>query len=297
MASRPHKDSPHVSIIVPVYNDPDGVEITVESLLDLTYPIDRHEIIVVDNGSTDQTPSIIEKYSSSFARVKHVTEEEVQSSYAARNAGIDAAEGRVLAFIDADMHVEPEWLLDVIDHLDSAQYLGCAVELYIPDGKSSIVGRYNRSTGFPVNRYLEQMQFAPTCCLIVTRSVVETVGSFDERLTSGGDLEFGHRVADAGFKQEFAAKATMFHPVRSSLQSMLAKELRVGRGISERQQYHPDRYGQPGVPPRPSGVKSPDGTETEGLEQLVFGALGILFTGIRALGYFTETARFYLRVN
>lgn len=284
---------PTVSVVVPVYNDPDGIRDTLSALTEQTYPADRLEILAVDNGSTDRTRDVIREFSSAHGAVSLVVEDRIQGSYAARNAGIDAAEGAVIAFVDADMYMDDDWLATAVEALDDAPYLGCAVELVV-DGEATLAARFDATTAFPVEAYVERQNYAPTCCLLVRRTVVDDVGPFDARLVSGGDSEFGHRVADAGYEQAYAPDACLYHPVRDSLAALLLKEIRVGKGLCQRQEYYPERYGRPGIPPRPSGIKDADDGESS-VETAVFEALSLLMTATRAVGYYAEFGRYLSR--
>ncbi|WP_246084389.1 glycosyltransferase [Salinadaptatus halalkaliphilus] len=211
-----------------------------------------------------------------------------QSSYAARNTGIRNTDSDVLAFVDADMTVPEDWLESALETFQThdGDYMGCNVELTLPEDPT-IAARYDHHTGFPIEQYLERQQFAPTCCLFVRRTVFEDVGLFDHRLLSGGDKEFGNRVHEAGYDLHFAADATMYHPTRNTLADLVKKDRRVGRGLCQLQRYHPDRYGRPGVPPRPSGLKSPE-SDLPAKDRLAFGALSRTLTGVRGLGYYQE---------
>lgn len=237
---------PSVSVIVPVYNDPEGVRVTLESLTALDYPDDSYEVLVVDNASTDETPDIVESFAADHENVSLLFEREIQSSYAARNTGIERSAGDVLAFVDADMHVDEEWLGQAMAELErsGADYMGCDVELYTPE-EPTLADRYDALSGFDIERYVEKLSFAPTCCLVVRREVVDAVGPFDKRLVSSGDLEFGNRVADAGFDLHYAEGVRMYHPTRSSLVSNLKKSVRIGRGRYQLSRYYPERYGSP----------------------------------------------------
>lgn len=288
-ASRHGAVRPQASIIVPVYNDPTGIETTLVALCEQTYPRADHEIVVADNGSTDETRTVVRRFADEYENVSLVVEDDVQGSYAARNAGIRATEGPILGFLDADMTVGPDWLARTLDRVVERKvaYLTCDVEQYVPDEEGSVVARYDRHTGFPIGRYVSRQEYAPTCCLFVRRSVIEDIGAFDPRFTSGGDAEFGNRVAAAGYSLEYAPEITASHPTRTSLRSLLRKELRVGRGICQQQRYYPDRYGPPGRPPMPSGVKSPNEGDGE-RAPLAFSALSAIATATRGLGYAAE---------
>lgn len=278
-------DRPTVAVVVPAYEDPDGVAATLDSLLsqetDRTFPIH-----VVDNDSSDHTPDVVRSYVSDRITLLHETD--IQSSYAARNTGIRNTGAEILAFVDADMSVPGDWLESALHAFESTDvdYMGCNVELTLPD-KPSLPARYDHHTGFPVKHYLMQQHFAPTCCLFVRRSVFREVGLFDPRLISAGDKEFGNRVHDASYDMHYADAITVYHPTRDSLRELVAKDIRVGRGLCQLQRYHTDRYGSPGMPPRPSGAKSPK-PSIPIEDRLTFGAFGTLLTGVRAMGYFRE---------
>lgn len=225
-------ERPFVSVICPVYNDPDGIHTTIQSLVTQEYSTDRFEVIVVDNNSTDCTRAVAAKLCRHYDHATVIDETTTQSSYAARNTGIRHQDGDILAFVDSDVIVEPTWLSNLVGAFErtGADYLGCRVESFLPENGQTLVGRYSTLTNFPVEFYLERRQYAPTCALAVRRSVVEDVGPFDGRLISGGDVEFGQRVAGAGYIQAFAADAVVYHPARTSLRNYLAKHFRIGRG-------------------------------------------------------------------
>lgn len=274
------------SIVIPVYNDPTGISKTTNSLLGSIQ--DPPEILVADNGSTDDTRDVIRHYAQTHQNVHLLVEDEIQGSYAARNRGIQHAEGDVLAFIDADETVDDDWLETALQAMQdqNADYLGCNVELTLPE--DTLVARYNARTGFPVKQYLETEHYAPTCALLVRREVFEGVGTFDSRLISGGDREFGERVYDAGYKQGYAEDATVYHPARTDLESLAKKNFRVGRGFCQKQCYYPDRFGKPGVPPTPSGGGDDEDAPDSAFTRLAFTFLSITMLACRGFGYYYE---------
>ena len=107
---------PSVSIIIPVYNDPSGLKETLDCLVAQSFPKDRYEIIVVDNGSTDNTFEIGKKYADQFHdTIRFVSENTVQGSYAARNRGIEVSRGKLLVFLDANVTVGSDYIQKVND--------------------------------------------------------------------------------------------------------------------------------------------------------------------------------------
>jgi len=81
----------------------------------------------------------------------------------------------------------------------------------------------------------------------------------------------------------------MYHPTRNSLADLVSKDRRVGRGLCQLQRYHPDRYGTPGIPPRPTGIKRPSQTLPLS-DRLAFSALSTILTAVRGVGYYQEYA-------
>lgn len=229
------------SVVVPVYDDPVGIRRTLDSLTAQT--ADDYEVVVVDNGSTDQTPTVAAEFANE-GPVRLVTERAIQGSYAARNAGIEAATGDVLCFLDADTWVRPGYVERVIEAIEAGgyDYVGCRVVVPTPDGAVGPVGRFDAATAFPVERFLAEDDFAPTCCLSVRRRVIEAVGPFDGLLVSGGDVEFGKRVAAAGFTQAYLREPVVYHPPRAAFGDLWGKYVRVGRGREQLARRHPDRF-------------------------------------------------------
>lgn len=224
--------SPVLSVIIPVYNDTDGLRQTLSSLVDQR-DNPEFEIIVVDNNSTDETPQVIKEFEREYPHIVSGCEEkEIQSSYAARNTGIGRSSGEIITFIDADVTVGDAWVADLSDKFEnsSVDYLGCDVEMYIPVGEDTIWARYDVAMGLPVEHYLKMKKFVPTCALAVRRNVIEQVGTFDETLVSGGDKEFGRRVHDYNFEMRYAPDIIVEHPARTSFDSLIKKASRIGQG-------------------------------------------------------------------
>jgi len=251
---------PFVSVIVPVYNDPSGIRVTLSSLVEQTSPTWDHEILVVDNNSTDGTRAVIREFEKDYYQIHLLIEDEIQSSYAARNRGIREARGDLLVFLDADMWVEESWLAEVVESMNNhnAPYMGCNVEIRINGNHETLVERFIRDMQWDIEGFIENDNFAPTACLVIQRELLDAVGPFDDRFVSAGDMEFGQRINEVGFEQRFEPSVTVYHPARSSLQALFSKMFRVGRGLFQYYRYHPERFNkaiwsQPGsyLPPHP----------------------------------------------
>ncbi|WP_284234004.1 glycosyltransferase [Arenivirga flava] len=103
--------APRVSVVVPAYNEEKAIRQCVLAALDQTVP--AHEIIVVDNRSTDRTAAIVAELAAEHPSVRLIEQHAVQGLIPTRNAGLDAATGDVLGRIDADSLLEPTWVEEV----------------------------------------------------------------------------------------------------------------------------------------------------------------------------------------
>lgn len=242
------------SVIIPVYNDPEGLQTTVESLLDQTRS--DFEILICDNDSTDETSTVASDYAK-HDRIHHLEITDVQSSYAARNAGIEAACGDVLVFLDADTWVDQNYVEVVVDRIESSEedILGSHVEIV---GESTFFARYNQLTGFPIEQYIGEEAGIPTNCLTIHKRVIDEIGKFESRLISSGDSLFTQKALAAGFDLGYEDSVTVYHPARSTLSEHIEKSIRIGRGFvqanriapgyfSTRSIFHPRNF----LPPDP----------------------------------------------
>ena len=97
--------SPYISVIIPVYNDSQRLQLCLAALENQSYPKDSYEVIVIDNNSTDNVKKIVNNCSQAIYAFK-----KTKGSYAARNKGISLARGEVLAFTDSDCIPTHHWL-------------------------------------------------------------------------------------------------------------------------------------------------------------------------------------------
>lgn len=233
--------SPYLSIIIPVYDDKEGLR---QTLISLEKQKGEHpfEVIIADNGSSDGTWELAQEYSQKREHFFAIQESEIQSSYGARNRGLTLVRGEVIAFIDANMTVESTYVEKVAHRFQNTSVDYLANKVVVPETKESLSGLFNSLTGFPVDRYLARGHYAPTCCLVVRQSLFGLIGTFDHRLESGGDMEFGQRAFLAGLNQEFAEEIVMTHPPRKKLGSLIKKEKRIARGHAQLTFFYPQRY-------------------------------------------------------
>jgi glycosyltransferase involved in cell wall biosynthesis len=219
-----NEELPVISVISPVYNAENDIHELLNSLLNLDYPQNLFKIIIVDNKSTDNTKEIVKKYS-----VKLLEENDIQSSYAARNKGIKYASGDILAFIDSDCIASPKWLLEgVRSFSDGADLVGGKVEFYFSKRKTA-AEMYDSITNMQIEHNIKERNVAKTANLFVKASLFDEVGMFPHHATSGGDVQWTAMATRAGYKLVYASDAIVKHPART-LKELLKKQYRVGKG-------------------------------------------------------------------
>ncbi|MBW2412216.1 MAG: glycosyltransferase [Deltaproteobacteria bacterium] len=215
---------PFLSVIVPVYNDNAGLEKLLPTLMQQSYPQDKYEVIIVDNGSRQNVIEVTKDFA-----VKLLTENDIQSSYAARNKGIQHARGEVFVFIDSDCRAADDWLFEGIKRMHEAgsDLVGGNVVFSFSKKKAS-AEYYDAIYHFQ----FEDMIKRGTCGggnTFVKRSVFDSIGMFPSNVKSGGDVFFTKKATASGFKLVYAPKAIVYHPTRK-FWPLAKKMFRMGKG-------------------------------------------------------------------
>jgi glycosyltransferase involved in cell wall biosynthesis len=180
-------DNPFVCVIIPVFNDSKRLLLCLRSLYCQTYPYSCYEVIVVDNGSTENIYSICHQ----FPNVRYLCELG-RGSYAARNCGVRAAKGKILAFTDSDCIPAADWIEAGVRSLSQSPDIGIVaghIEFFYAQSQPSPV-EYMDSLMHLQQRYA-QRGYAATGNAFTWIWMFERVGMFNERLLSLGDREWG----------------------------------------------------------------------------------------------------------
>ncbi|MGZ7078243.1 MAG: glycosyltransferase [Thermoanaerobaculia bacterium] len=212
-----------VSVVVPVRNGAATIGACIESLLAQTYPKHLTEIIVVDNGSTDSTRSVVARYPVTLLR-----ETTVLTSYAARNCGIAHAAGDVVALTDADCIASPDWLTHILAPLNDPAV--CAVVGAVEDARPESLAEEFTTRIKP---------FAPpaprgfmsllTANVAIRLETLRELGCFDERLPTAGDVDLGCRMQQQShLRLHYEAPASVLHRHRSTFRGVFAQFRRYG---------------------------------------------------------------------
>ena len=224
--------TPFVSVVVPVYNRPRDIQICLRSLFTQTYPRGAYEIVVVDDGSTDDTAEVARAAGREWDGALTVIGKPNGGPASARNAGIAAARGEVVAFIDSDCEADADWLEIVVGALGRACADGAGGPIHnvMPTGWIPL---YLASANFFRHRVRKgKVDYLLTANVAFRRAALLSVGGFAEREGAWGeDADLSFRLIATGHTLLLAPGGAVKHYGSPSSLVGLAKELyRYGYG-------------------------------------------------------------------
>ncbi len=224
--------APLVSVIVPVFNDAEGIERCLRALENQSYSKRSYEVIVVDNGSDESIEPVVAAFGQ--ARASH---EARSGSYAARNKGIELAKGQIVAFTDADCIPAADWIelgVAALAQMPQFQLVAGRVEIFARDASHpTAVELYEMRSALLQQEYVEVGGFAATANLFTHKAVIERVGPFDAELRSGGDAEWSRRARSAGYRLTYVDDIRVAHPARRSIGQLYRKVTRIIGGLHD----------------------------------------------------------------
>ncbi|HEY9642491.1 MAG TPA: glycosyltransferase [Coleofasciculaceae cyanobacterium] len=233
---------PFVSVIIPVYNGEKDLPDLLDCLQRQTYPGERVEYLLVDNGSRDRTAEILHAAQSrAMWPLRCLSAPEIQSSYAARNTGIRAARHPIFAFTDADCRPQPDWLAHLVQPFAQPHVGLVAGEIMALPGHSWLERYADRHETLSQKHTLAHpfCPYGQTANLAIRRSALEQVGLFRPYLTTGGDADLCWRILQQTTWQiQLAADAIVHHRHRSTLAELQSQWRRYGQSNRYLHQLH-----------------------------------------------------------
>ena len=215
-----------VSVVIPVHNARYTIRACLEAVLAQDYPAEYLETLVVDNNSSDGTPDIVRQYP-----VTLLYERDIQSSYAARNLGISHARGEIVAFTDADCTATPLWIGHLVAALAQPDVLaagGPVADMPATTGLARFMAEE-----LPVRNY-QRLGGDHYVALVggnaaYLRWVLQQAGGFDERMSTGGDIDLAWRVQRTGLGTVvFVPEAVVLHDHRPTFPGVFRRYRRYG---------------------------------------------------------------------
>lgn len=221
------ENTPFVSVLIPFLNNPKNVESICYNLKKQSYPQDRYEVILIDNGS-DEMLKIIETDDPLFRLISE--NERKGSPYSARNRGLEIANGEITAFIDANSRPESDWLEKGVRCMIETESDLIAGQIRFDFGDKMTASKIVDSmTSIQVEKAVKERGVAYTANLFVRSDVFKKAGKFDEGIRSGGDVRFSENAKRAGYKISYCQGAVVNKYARGC-KALYKKKIRTGKG-------------------------------------------------------------------
>ncbi len=229
---------PKVSVVVACYNGERTLNACLASLGRLNYP--DYEVILVDDGSTDDTRNI----AGQFQNVRLIRQEHLGLSVA-RNAGIAAATGEIVAFTDADCRADADWLYYLVGDLLKSDFAGIGGHNFLPPEDSLVATAVMVSPGGPSHVMLSdrEAEHIPGCNMAFYRWALEEIGGFDRLFqTAGDDVDICWRLQHRGHQIGFSPGGFVWHYRRSTVRSYLRQQSGYGEAEALLSHKHPEYF-------------------------------------------------------
>lgn len=225
-----------VSVIIPYYQDLTGLGQCLHFLREneasfcafaKDNEVSDFEVIVIDNG--DSATISVDDFNWSRIKIFH---EPIAGSYAARNKGIEVAEGEYYFFTDSDCRPEPDWLVNGLKAVNKEEkVIGGKISLKSDSSVHwSTLEKYEKAFFFQQAHYIKKECYAATANLVVSKKIMEKVGLFDASLRSGGDQDWGKRAHLLGVEFNYRDDVVVSHPTRKNLIKFIKRNIRVSAG-------------------------------------------------------------------
>ncbi len=230
-------DWPRVSVIVCSCNGEGRINECLAELQKLEYP--NYEVIVVDDGSRDGTALIAQQYPVRLIRTGN------RGLSAARNTGLEAATGTIVAYIDDDAYPDPHWLHYLAWTYLHSDYAAIGGPNIPPPGDGPIAECVANAPGGPVHVLISgrDAEHIPGCNCSFLRDRLLAVGGFDPQFRAAGDdVDLCWRLLDRGWKIGFHAGAMVWHHRRGSLRAYWKQQNGYGKAEALLEAKWPSKY-------------------------------------------------------
>ena len=229
---------PAVSVVVCAHDAADTIDDCLTSLAALTYP--RVEVIVVNDGSRDETGAIARRYPG--VRVIDVPNGGLS---AARNVGLGAASGEIVAYTDADVRVDPDWLTYLVQPLLTPDIAGAGGPNVVPADDPWMAQCVARAPGGPTHVMLDDRiaEHVPGCNMAFRRDALLEIGGFNATyLRAGDDVDVCWRLQAKGLRIGFAGAALVWHHHRATVEAFWRQQVGYGEGEAWLTAHHPEKF-------------------------------------------------------
>lgn len=233
---------PRVSVVVCNYNGGETIDETLESLRTLDYP--DFEVIVVEDGSTDDSLAIAQRHRDHVRLITHENHQNLGLSVS-RNVGAQLATGQIVAYIDSDAYADPQWLRHLVLTLTSGDYAGVGGPNLTPPADGLLAQFIAMCPGNPTHVLIDNVRadHVPGVNMAYWRHRLLGCGGFDPvHRAAGDDVDLCWRLRDQGLEIAFSPAAIVWHHRRPSLRRYFKQQAGYGVAEDQLERKHPDRF-------------------------------------------------------
>jgi len=238
----PHDlDWPRISVVVCTFNGASTIRDCCQGLTELEYP--DFEVIFVNDGSNDATGNIVSEYGFRVITVEN------GGLSCARNIGMDAATGDIVAYTDDDTRPDPHWLTYLAATFMNTEYAGVGGPNIAPTGDGFIADCVASAPGGPVHvlQSDQEAEHIPGCNMAFWRDCLQEIGGFDEQFRAAGDdVDLCWRIQERGWKLGFSPAAMVWHHRRNSFRAYWRQQKGYGKAEALLESKWPGKYNAAG---------------------------------------------------
>lgn len=261
---------PAISVVICAYNAAKTLDECLRHTCALAYP--DLEIVVVDDGSTDETAAIVGRH----PRARLVAIAHAGLSVA-RNEGLRASSGELIAYLDSDAYPTPEWLHYLALAFDGPKVAGAGGPNLAPPSDPRGAHLVARAPGGPVHVLLsnDRAEHVPGCNMAFWRDALDSLGGFDPVFEKAGDdVDLCWRLLDRGWEIGFHPAAVVWHHRRASARAYLRQQRDYGRSEALVEARHPGRFTGLGTARWLGTIYTPSGPRN-GSQRIYRGSFGV----------------------
>ncbi len=232
---------PRISVVVCSHNGSRTIGACCASLRKLEYP--NYEVIVVDDGSTDNSAAIAGDYGFRVIRAAH------GGLSQARNLGLAAADGEIIAYTDDDTEADPHWLTYLAATFMQTEYAGVGGLNLAPADDGFVADAVANAPGGPIHVLLSdrEAEHIPGCNMAFRKACLQEIGGFDPQFRAAGDdVDICWRLQARGWRLGFSPAALVWHHPRRSVRAFLKQQLGYGRAEALLEMKWPEKYNRLG---------------------------------------------------
>lgn len=227
-----HEDCPFVSVVMPTYNRSSFLDQTLPPLFAQTYPTDGYEIILVDDGSTDDTVSRAGGLAKAWPGEFRIVQQQNKGPGSARNTGLLESRGEFTAFIDSDCVADTDWLKSMVEEFERTGAAGIGGTIINVADPDTWVSRYLVASDEYRHRIRNgEVDYLITPNVAFRRADALAVGGFESRARNAEDVDISFKLKDAGYKLIVADRSRVtHHGVPATLGMLFRTFYRYGLG-------------------------------------------------------------------